>query len=748
MNHTNICLIAKKELKESFNSPMPYIFSIVFFLLLGWFLTSSLFLIDQASMDEFFASMPYLLIFFLPAFTMRLFAEEYKTGTIESLATLPLRDTEIVLGKYKAAIVFWGLMLLASVFYMAALMLLGSPDTGQIMAGYLGALLLGGFYSAIGLFASSLTKSQVIAFLLGFVFCFVFFLFGKAAHFIPGTWGALLAFLGIDSHFHPFLKGVVDSRDILYFISGQILFLAGTLYSFNSRRMNKQLYLIPSSGIMAVAAIVVMTNLFSQKLFMRWDWTEDGRYSLSHATDSLIHKLEDPLYITFYSSEGLPQPHGRKSQYIRNLLQEYHTMSRGIIHINTINPDVSEDIKIKCRKAGIDPADFNQITNDQLRIRKGFMGMVLNYQDKQDKIPYIKDINRLEYDISSRIKHLVSRGKKKLVFLAGHGELSPHTLKYGLSQRLHTEFDVEYTRLSKDPHVQPDVLFLVGPQNPFSQEEINLLDNWIGKGIPLAVFLNAKAINKKSFTSFPNKTGLLPLLTHYGIQVENDFVLDSQCQKITVQSRQASFALRNAVHYPVFVLSNNLNKKHFLTQSIDVLSFPFVHPLTLTAAKTSQLKTTILAKSSDISWFSPGLSSLEPYALPNPKESDPKGPFVLAAMVQGSTTSFANPHQHIEAVKIAVVGTSFFADPNMPHPDGNVLFLVSLAQWMSQDAHFLAIPTRGESFKPLKHISNFWKPIIKYYILIFLPLMILICGIFYWHIRQVKKKQMALSHFS
>lgn len=229
-------IIAQKEWRESFNSPMPYIFLTVFFLLSGWFFVSSLFLLGQATLEEFFAPLPLLLAFFLPAFTMRLFAEEYKTGTMEVLATLPLRDRDIVFGKYGAALAFWGLMLGLSLFYAALLFALGLPDAGQMAAGYVGAFLLGGLYAAAGLFASSLTRSQVTGFLLGFLFCFILFLLGKTAQFLPGALGAGLTFLGVDAHYESFLRGVVDTRDLIYFLSGQTLFLAGTLASFNTRR--------------------------------------------------------------------------------------------------------------------------------------------------------------------------------------------------------------------------------------------------------------------------------------------------------------------------------------------------------------------------------------------------------------------------------------------------------------------------------------------------------------------------------
>ncbi len=236
MRISRALLLTRKEWTESFNVPTPYIAMVLFFVIMGWLFTGSLFLLGQASLDEFLTPLPLLLSVFLPAFTMRLFAEEYKTGTVETLVTLPLEDTEIVLGKFGAALAVWGTMLGLSLVYPALLIAAGPPDLGQAAAGYLGALLLGVFYAALGLFASSLTRSQVVGFLFGFLMCFVFFLIGQSAEYLPGLAGQLLSYLGVDRHYRSFLRGVVDTRDVLYFLSGTVLALAGTLASFNSRR--------------------------------------------------------------------------------------------------------------------------------------------------------------------------------------------------------------------------------------------------------------------------------------------------------------------------------------------------------------------------------------------------------------------------------------------------------------------------------------------------------------------------------
>ena len=232
----NIITLTKKELKEFFNSPTPYILFVVFLLITGWFFAAPLFLLNQATMEEFLSIIPLLFVFFLPAITMRLFSEELKMGTVEALATLPIKDSEILLGKYLTAISMLCANLALTFIYPLILGLLGSPDWGQILSSYLGIFLLGAAFTAIGIFASTLTKNQVISFIIGFFICFVFFLLGKITHLLPGFMGEVLNILSIDSHFEPFAKGVIYMRDLIYFVSLAAVFLAASFSVFSSRR--------------------------------------------------------------------------------------------------------------------------------------------------------------------------------------------------------------------------------------------------------------------------------------------------------------------------------------------------------------------------------------------------------------------------------------------------------------------------------------------------------------------------------
>ena len=226
---TNTLNIFRKELKGYFISPIAYIVISIFLILTGWFFFSTFFLYGQAEMRGFFSLLPIIFSFIIPAVTMRLFSEEFNTGSYELLLTLPVSSLNIILGKFLAAAAFAAIMLLPTIFYAIFISFLGDLDWGPVIGGYIGAVLMGAAFSAIGLFASSITRNQIIAFIAGMSLCFLLTLVDKILFFLPESALNFFQFLGADFHFKNISKGVIDSRDLLYFMS--ICFVM--LYSTN-----------------------------------------------------------------------------------------------------------------------------------------------------------------------------------------------------------------------------------------------------------------------------------------------------------------------------------------------------------------------------------------------------------------------------------------------------------------------------------------------------------------------------------
>lgn len=216
-----------KEARAYFNTPTAYIIAVVFLLISGYLVAQPMFLAGQASVSSLMELAPLLLTFFVPAVTMRLFSEEQKAGTIELLQTLPAEDHSIVAAKYLAAVTLLWSLLALTLGYPVALAALGNLDWGATLVGYLGLALAAAMLAAIGLFASALTRNQVVAFIVGWAFAFVLFLAGKLGSLVPPWLAPLADFAGLDAHIRDMGRGVVDTRDLLYFatFSGVFLFL-------------------------------------------------------------------------------------------------------------------------------------------------------------------------------------------------------------------------------------------------------------------------------------------------------------------------------------------------------------------------------------------------------------------------------------------------------------------------------------------------------------------------------------------
>jgi len=220
--------IFKREFRTYFVSPIAYIVISFFLLVTGWFFFTTFFLYNQASLRNFFSLLPIIFSFVVPAITMRLFSEEFNVGSYETLLTMPVTFLDVVLGKFMASVAFIAAMLVPTLAYPLTVGFLGQLDWGPVVGGYIGAILLGAAFSAISLLSSSMTRNQIIAFISGMAICFSLVMIDKMLFFLPRFSLVFFQYLGADHHFQNISKGIIDSRDILYFLSISFIGLYGT----------------------------------------------------------------------------------------------------------------------------------------------------------------------------------------------------------------------------------------------------------------------------------------------------------------------------------------------------------------------------------------------------------------------------------------------------------------------------------------------------------------------------------------
>lgn len=232
--------VMRRELASYFNSPAAYIVMGFFLLILGYLYFSTLFLAGLASMHGFFTVAPMLFVVFAPAITMRSIAEEKKTGTIEMLLTLPISDGKVVMAKFLAALLLVIIGFMFTIPHLITVAKLAAPpmhmDLGPVVGGYVGLLLLASSFLSLGLLASSLTSNQIVAFIIGLVCCFFFYFIDKVAMLVSPDTAMVFQYLSADYHFSNIARGVIDSRDVIYYLSLTGVSLWLTLCSLRAAR--------------------------------------------------------------------------------------------------------------------------------------------------------------------------------------------------------------------------------------------------------------------------------------------------------------------------------------------------------------------------------------------------------------------------------------------------------------------------------------------------------------------------------
>ncbi len=424
--------ITRKELNGYFGSPMALIFLGAFLAvtLFAFFWLETFFARGIADVRPLFGWMPILMIFLVAALTMRQWSEEQRSGTLEVLLTLPVSRLQLVLGKFLAVLALVGTALALTLFLPISVEILGNLDWGPVAGGYLASILLAAGYAAIGLFISSRTDNQIVALISTVLLCGIFYLVGTSGvtDFVGETSAEILRAIGAGSRFESIERGVVDLRDLIYYLSLTTLFLALNVLSLDSKRWStgEKSLSYRQSAVLTVALIGLNLIALNAWLFpmrgLRLDLTSQREYSLSRPTRDLLGNLQEPLLIRGYFSERTHPLLAPLVPQIRDLLQEYEIASDGLIQLEFVDPAQEPEKEAEANQTyGIQPVPFQvadryeaSVINSyfDILIRYGDQNVVLNFQDLIEVQPNRSGqvdvrLRNLEYDLTRSIKKVI-----------------------------------------------------------------------------------------------------------------------------------------------------------------------------------------------------------------------------------------------------------------------------------------------------------------------------------------------------
>jgi ABC-2 type transport system permease protein len=427
MNH--VLSIARKELRAYFLSPIALIFigTFLFVTLFTFFWVEGFFVRNIADIRPLFAWFPILLIFLVGAMTMRLWSEEQKLGTLEILLTLPVEIRKLVLGKFLGGLGLVALALALTLSIPITVSMIGDLDWGPVIGGYLAALLLASAYLAIGLCISALTENQIIALILTVIVCSVLYVIGTPTiTSLAGVRGAeMLHAIGVGSRFESIERGVIDVRDVVYYLSLTTLFLMLNTVVLESKRWSmggasRPRRVAANTMIGLAAANLLILNVWLANAGrVRVDLTERNEYSISDTTKDLIRSLEAPLVIRGYFSEKTHPLLDPLIPRIRDLVEEYAALSGGKVKAEFVDPRQDQEVEKEANEVyAIKSFPFKVEGRHEQAVVNAYFSILLKYGDQHAVLGFgdlievqgsgmgkveVK-LRNLEYDLTKTIK--------------------------------------------------------------------------------------------------------------------------------------------------------------------------------------------------------------------------------------------------------------------------------------------------------------------------------------------------------
>ncbi|WP_452233180.1 gliding motility-associated ABC transporter substrate-binding protein GldG [Lacinutrix sp. MEBiC02595] len=669
--------ILKKEINSFFASPIGYLVIAIFLLLNGlflWLFKGEFNILDNgfADLSSFFLLAPWILIFLIPAVTMRSFSDEKKQGTLELLLTKPISKVNIVLGKYFGALILILIALLPTLLYVYAVNQLGNPqgnlDVGSTLGSYFGLLFLVAAYTAIGLFASSITDNQIVAFITSVFLCFLFYIgFQGIADFMSST---LVEQLGMSTHYKSMSRGVLDTRDIVYFLSVTVLFIFFTARKIQTKPFVKKDYVI----FLLLPLGLLLFNIFSAKsgLYQRYDLTQDKRYTISDAALQIIDKVASPILIdVFLEGEDFPTEFRRLKNETKQLLEEFEAQNANI-KFHFINPIADE----ATRDRSMQQLNDRGLTPMQLTVQESgkssqaviFPWALASHNGETVKIPLVKtkigatqqelvtnSVQHLEYAFADAFSKLVNPKKRKVAILRGNNQLEDKYIYDFIKTIGDYYFIAPFTLDSVASNPQKtskalnafDLIISAKPTEAFSEKEKLVLDQFTMKGGKSLWLIDAVSIEKDSLYNPTGKSvavardlNLTDFFFKYGARINHVLVNDLYSAPITLASGEGSQSQFKQLpwYYSPLV---NAESKHAITNNLNLVKFDFANQIDTLK---NNIDKTILLKSSVLSKIdgTPREISLEmTQKEPDPKQYN-KGSQNLAVLLEGQFTSVYN----------------------------------------------------------------------------------------------------------
>ena len=676
----SLLTILNKDLKSYFDQPTGYILNIIFVISISFMFFRTIETTNEASLRPMFSILPWILSIYIPAATMRLFSEEQRDGTLEILFTQPVRGVIVILSKFFAGLIFVVIGILGTLIIPFSLVFAGNLDFGALLAQYLGAIFLSSSLVSIGIFSSSLTKNQIVAFMIALSISILLIIIGLDFINItlPSELSILLQDLSPITHFSSMTRGLIDLRDVLYFISIDIAFLSLTYLNTRGKSLNTSSMQYKNLRI-GVGSLVILSLVFAwfgNSIQGRVDLTEDKIYSLAPSTKNIFDNLDDYVTITLFESKDHPINTALTARDVNDFLSDLNARSK-FVRIKHRYPDANEKDAEESEILGIPPVQFNIRRQGEFQIKTGYLGMTIAYANNKEVIPFIESLDGLEYKIASLTFKMLNDTKKTITFI---NLPSVKNNQYGMSSfisLLSQQYNINIVSPDELQGIQnlPDVFIMPGG----SYENINIdsiqtIQNYITQGASFLILIDTVNIDTNRMIAYQNEFSGSKYWENYGIIVKNNILFDMNSYETLPFSTQSGEVL---LPYPYWLRTPPLDSKS--TGKVNSILFPWTSSIELIKPLINNIIVEPLITTSPTASIQYDYQDLSPGA--NFEASrDNTGVQVIGVKIQNNDKSSNIP---IRAILIA--DSDWLSDFIASSNQSNFALGMNMVDWLAQE---------------------------------------------------------------
>ncbi|MBN1970479.1 MAG: GldG family protein [Candidatus Delongbacteria bacterium] len=488
-----------------------------------------------------------------------------------------------------------------------------------------------------------------------------------------------------------------------------------------------------------VIGIVVSLNIIAIFFFTRFDLTDGDIYSLSDSSKKVIGNVDDKVIVKAYFTENMPPQLASIAQMVKDYLDEYKAYSNGNLQYEFLDPASDPDIEKEATGYRIPSAQVNIVENDEIALKKVYLGLVLLYEDKKEIIPFIQqeNIGTLEYDLTSIIKKLTSESMPKMGIVSSFGCANAEETQT-VRGMLEAQYELVDLDLATNPEIPADIknLIMISPKDSLTLESINSIEKFINDGGKAGFFVDMIDTDLQTQSANPRKSNINDLLGKFGLSVNNDLVGDLRCTPINVQRQQGMFRINTQIKYPFLPLIEKFETKNIVVSKLENISLFFASSINSSKLADKYQAETIL-ESSVKSFVQSGRFDINASKQLNEYNYD-KQKLPMGVLVTPKIDS-SSENPVTSTTRIALFGDGEFMQEGKSISPQNYQLFMNIADWLNADSDLISIRSKEVAMRPIDETSEGMRKLLKFVNILLAPMVILIAGLMKWQLNRSRK---------